>query len=29
MPVNLQAPDSAQLLPVKGVTLGVTEAGIR
>ncbi len=29
MPVNLKAPDPAQLLPVKGVALGVTEAGIR
>jgi glutamate N-acetyltransferase/amino-acid N-acetyltransferase len=29
MPVNLKAPDPKQLLPVKGVALGVTEAGIR
>src|SRR5688572_1848090 len=29
MPVNLKAPDPTQLLPVKGVALGVTEAGIR
>jgi glutamate N-acetyltransferase/amino-acid N-acetyltransferase len=29
MPVNLKPPDPAALLPVKGVSLGVTEAGIR
>ncbi len=29
MPVNLSAPDSAALLPVAGVTLGVAEANIR
>jgi glutamate N-acetyltransferase/amino-acid N-acetyltransferase len=29
MPVNLSPPDPAQLLPVAGVRLGVTEAGIR
>jgi len=29
MPVNLSAPDPKQLLPVKGVILGVTQAGIR
>ena len=29
MPVNLTAPDPGKLLPVKGVGLGVTEAGIR
>src|SRR3990170_3682027 len=29
MPVNLKAPDPKRLLPVKGVSLGVTEAGIR
>lgn len=29
MPVNLSAPDPAALLPVTGVALGVTEAGIR
>jgi len=29
MPVNLKPPDPKQLLPVKGVSLGVTEAGIR
>ena len=29
MPVNLKPPDPKQLLPVKGVGLGVTEAGIR
>ncbi|MDR0274086.1 MAG: bifunctional glutamate N-acetyltransferase/amino-acid acetyltransferase ArgJ [Burkholderiaceae bacterium] len=29
MPVNLQAPDSAQLHPVAGVRIGVAEAGIR
>ena len=29
MPVNLKSPDPAALLPVKGVSLGVTEAGIR
>jgi len=29
MPVNLTPPDPKQLLPVKGVSLGVTEAGIR
>lgn len=29
MPVNLQAPDSAALLPVPGVRLGVTMAGVR
>ncbi|MDQ3260275.1 MAG: bifunctional glutamate N-acetyltransferase/amino-acid acetyltransferase ArgJ [Pseudomonadota bacterium] len=29
MPVNLTSPDSKQLLPVPGVELGVTEAGIR
>src|SRR5688572_16658298 len=29
MPVNLKSPDPASLLPVKGVSLGVTEAGIR
>lgn len=29
MPVNLKPPDPTQLLPVKGVHLGVTAAGIR
>jgi glutamate N-acetyltransferase/amino-acid N-acetyltransferase len=29
MPVNLKSPDPKNLLPVKGVSLGVTEAGIR
>lgn len=29
MPVNLSAPDAKTLLPVRGVALGVTEAGIR
>ena len=29
MPVNLKPPDPRKLLPVKGVSLGVTEAGIR
>ena len=29
MPVNLTAPDPAQLAPVAGVTLGIAEAGIR
>jgi glutamate N-acetyltransferase/amino-acid N-acetyltransferase len=29
MPVNLKPPDPKQLLPVKGIALGVTEAGIR
>ena len=29
MPVNLKPPDPKRLLPVKGVSLGVTEAGIR
>jgi len=29
MPVNLKPPDPKNLLPVKGVSLGVTEAGIR
>jgi len=29
MPVNLKLPDPKSLLPVKGVSLGVTEAGIR
>ncbi|MGH8662340.1 MAG: bifunctional glutamate N-acetyltransferase/amino-acid acetyltransferase ArgJ [Burkholderiales bacterium] len=29
MPVNLKAPDPKSLLPVKGVSLGVAEAGIR
>ncbi len=29
MPVNLSAPDPASLLPVAGVALGVTQAGIR
>jgi glutamate N-acetyltransferase/amino-acid N-acetyltransferase len=29
MPVNLRAPDPKSLLPVTGVSLGVTEAGIR
>lgn len=29
MPVNLSAPDPGDLLPVKGVRLGVAEAGIR
>ncbi len=29
MPVNLTAPDPSKLLPVKGIALGVTEAGIR
>ena len=29
MPVNLSAPDPAQLFPVAGVRLGVAEAGIR
>ena len=29
MPVNLKAPESAALLPVAGVALGVARAGIR
>src|SRR5690349_3000640 len=29
MPVNLTSPLPKQLLPVKGVTLGIAEAGIR
>jgi glutamate N-acetyltransferase/amino-acid N-acetyltransferase len=29
MPVNLKPPDPAALLPVQGLSLGVTEAGIR
>jgi glutamate N-acetyltransferase/amino-acid N-acetyltransferase len=29
MPVNLRPPDPATLLPVRGIRLGVTEAGIR
>jgi glutamate N-acetyltransferase/amino-acid N-acetyltransferase len=29
MPVNLSAPDPASLLPIEGVRIGVTEAGIR
>ena len=29
MPVNLKLPDPAALLPVKGVSLGIAEAGIR
>ena len=29
MPVNLSAPDPAQLFPVTGVRIGVTEAGVR
>ena len=29
MPVNLTAPDPKRLLPVRGVSLGVTQAGIR
>jgi glutamate N-acetyltransferase/amino-acid N-acetyltransferase len=29
MPVNLKPPDARSLLPVKGVSLGATEAGIR
>jgi glutamate N-acetyltransferase/amino-acid N-acetyltransferase len=29
VPVNLTAPDPQQLLPVRGVSLGVTQAGIR
>ena len=29
MPVNLSAPDPAQLLPVAGVRLGVAQAGVR
>lgn len=29
MPVNLKSPSAAQLLPVRGVTLGIAEAGIR
>jgi glutamate N-acetyltransferase/amino-acid N-acetyltransferase len=29
MPVNLSAPIAAQLLPVAGVSLGITEAGIK
>jgi glutamate N-acetyltransferase/amino-acid N-acetyltransferase len=29
MPVNLKAPDPKSLLPVKGVSLGVAQAGIR
>lgn len=29
MPVNLSAPDPAQLLPIKGVHIGVAEAGVR
>ena len=29
MPVNLSAPDPESLFPVPGVTLGITEAGIR
>jgi glutamate N-acetyltransferase/amino-acid N-acetyltransferase len=29
MPVNLKPPDPGSLLPIRGVSLGVTEAGIR
>ena len=29
MPVNLKSPDPKRLLPVKGLALGVTEAGVR
>ncbi len=29
MPVNLPLPDSSQLFPIKGVRIGVTEAGVR
>jgi glutamate N-acetyltransferase/amino-acid N-acetyltransferase len=29
MPVNLVAPDAAQLYPISGVSMGVTEAGVR
>ena len=29
MPVHLQAPDPASLLPVAGVHIGVAEAGVR
>src|SRR4249920_3845816 len=29
MAVNLAAPDPSALLPIKGVRLGVTEAGVR
>ena len=29
MPVNLSPPNPDQLLPVKGVTLGIAEAGIK
>jgi glutamate N-acetyltransferase / amino-acid N-acetyltransferase len=29
MPVNLVAPDPSKLLPVKGIALGIAEAGIR
>ena len=29
MPVNLSAPNPANLLPVKGLALGVAEAGVR
>ena len=29
MPVNLSVPQSAQLLPVAGIRIGVTQAGIR
>ncbi|MBW8893121.1 MAG: bifunctional ornithine acetyltransferase/N-acetylglutamate synthase, partial [Burkholderiales bacterium] len=29
MPVNLSAPDPAALMPVPGVRLGVTQAGVR
>ena len=29
MPVNLTATDPTQLLPVAGVRLGVTQAGVR
>ena len=29
MPVNLSAPVASELLPVAGVRIGVTEAGVR
>ncbi|QHI98150.1 bifunctional glutamate N-acetyltransferase/amino-acid acetyltransferase ArgJ [Xylophilus rhododendri] len=29
MPVNLSAPDAAALLPIAGVRIGITEAGVR
>ena len=29
MPVNLPAPNPAELFPIPGVTIGITEAGIR